>query len=242
MLKRRPRDVILGTLVRRFPNAMTLSEISERTGISPSGLVAHLKRLVAEGTVEPLPEAGPHRFRYRAVPRLQVEWIDPTRRFIANWSVAGDFSWRFPLVSRVPDAAARRVLHRFLREADLRGFFHPWLLEGGDLSDPSLTEGLTLVVYGSCARGDAQKKSDLDLLVIEPPKLGMESAFRSLAAEANLWAERKIDLRIVARDSFFDDLPAQLRTSIIEQGITVFSSFEDGEFGVEALRSEEARS
>lgn len=239
------------------PEPPTLTDLAQTVGLRSPTVHRHLRVLMDEGIVKGV-GSGPGRARsgYRVQPYVHGTWIDPrpNRRIMASWSSAVPICWRFPLVSRVPDEAAQAVLYRFLREADWRGHFHPWLQNGpkapktpkglktrakkgppgtpGEVPWGSRPQdyGVTVVAYGSCARGDAGAKSDLDLLVVQPMDLDMTRPWKDLAAEANLWAERQIDLRVIDRDGL-SNLPNKLQQALRREGVTVFSSFgNDGEF------------
>lgn len=236
------REAILRTLLRAGDEGASLSQIADSVGIASPTAHKHLEFLIDEGVVEK-PE-GPDAPRYLARDFFEATWVDTDHEVLATWKTES-IDWRFPLVTRVPDPPARRILTRFLEEATVRGLFHPWL-QAGDLPRPgSVFErdtpsgsqrtvadyGVTVVVYGSCARGDAGASSDVDVLVIQPPSgmgLDLSEGFEDLAAEANLWADRQIEVKVTCRDEFFT-LPESLQGAIVEEGITVYSTFEGGE-------------
>jgi hypothetical protein len=102
---------------------------------------------------------------------------------------------------------------------------------------------LTLVAYGSCVRGDARERSDLDLLaVIDPggPPLppphhprtqevdtahgALAEALQNLAAEVNLGAPRPIDLKVASAGELSAVLPSRLFHAIRAEGVSIFVS------------------
>lgn len=204
---------------------LSLSEIAADVGIGPPAAYRHLQEMVRAGSVTRVEGAGAQP-TYRAAPFAAFSWVDPETRLRMRWTVRDRVDWRFPLVSRVPDEPARRILTRLLSDANQRGIFHPWLLTGSAV--PAHPSGITWVVYGSCARGEARPKSDLDLLVLVPPDLTMLPALQDLLDEANLESSRLLDARVVARDRL-DEL-VDLLGAIRREGITVYSTVPGGEW------------
>lgn len=246
------RKAILETLLEAGDDGLALSDVADAVGVTSPTAHKHLEILIEGGLAKSTADQ-PGRTRYVARDFFEATWVDSEHGFLDRWRT-GSIDWRFPLVTRVPDEAARRVLTRFLEEATFRGLFHPWL-RVDELPDPgSVFErdtpygsrqtvadyGVTVVVYGSCARGDAGATSDVDVLVIQPSDqmpLDLSEGFEDLAAEANLWADRQIELRVIGRDGFFE-VPTGLQEAVIDEGITIYSTFRGGEF-IEDLTEED---
>lgn len=213
-------------------NGLTLPSIAEAMQRKPPPVFMHLKEMVHRGLVERVELPRPLGPAYRARPLLHVTYVDPLQRRVATWQTNEPVSWRFPLVSRVPDAVAQSVLRTFLPQFEERCW--DLLEDRGAKKSPSLLapdpeQSMSLVVYGSCARGEARPSSDLDLLLVQPSSIDATPAAKALVAEANLWATRKIELRTVRR-SGFARLPPDLQATIRRDGITVYTTFLGGVF------------
>lgn len=232
---------ILSVLAKAPAAGLSLQAISKELKRKPPPVFFHLKEMVQVGLIERVEAARPHGPLYRARRFLHVTWIDPESRKIASWESNEPVSWRFPLVSRVPDAPAQAVLRTLIPQFEQR--YLDLLEQKGARALPFLTHAtresaFTFVVYGSCARGDARPASDLDLLLVQPSGPSVEAAVRDLVAEANLWASRKIDLRVVRRKTF-RSLPEDLRETLRREGLTVYSTHLGGAFEEVALEGGE---
>lgn len=116
---------------------------------------------------------------YHARDFSEAMWIDRQAGIVSHWSGPGRIDWRFPWVARIPDAAARDFLLDWLDQAQGRELTHgadarllPRLAARASPAESRLLIG----VFGSCARGPAPPKSDLDVLMVgdwrEMKKLG----------------------------------------------------------------------
>lgn len=228
--------VVAHLVEERGEDGATLADVSRALAVDPPTLLPHLRAMVEAGQVERRVPPGTRRPRYVARPFVSVSWSSPERGIFLKWSVAGPVSWRFPLLTRVRDEAARGVLLRFLRSADERGLLAPTWTRARLPTSPSpfAPVGLAVVVYGSHARGDAGPRSDVDVLLVGTMNAAHERRWRALAAEANLWASPKVDLNVVATREFAS-LPLSLFRNVVNDGVTVFTTDEEKGF-VEALR------
>ncbi len=205
----------------------TLARLSEILGLSAPVVLRHLAMLVEAGVVERIPIAQSRSIGYRVRPFLQCTWIDPVRGVVTHWESQGDFVWPFPLVSRVPDLPAQRTLLKLLVQAEVQGLLAaPTSLKkhSGRPLYPAL------FVYGSCARGDARADSDLDVVVsIGPAKAGISAKWKNLIAEANLWAERPLDVKVLSTSQLLE-APQGFRETLVTEGTTVFAPYPSDEF------------
>jgi predicted nucleotidyltransferase len=182
--------------------------------------LAHLRRLQEEGKVQKVETSeGP---RYAVLPFLRCEWIEPGSGIKETWQSASPVDWRFPLVTRIPDERAQSFLVEWLDRAQARQLLPP----PRSRFEPAAGGKhrlLQVLVYGSCARGDAGPHSDLDLLVRgDVPKRAFER-LRDLAHEVALTNGRTPDIRLMD-DATWDTSTDAFRRSIGREGKTVYST------------------
>lgn len=182
-----------------------------------------------------------------------------------EWTSSPPVDWRFPLVSRLPDAGAQAAVVKLLGVCWERGFFWKGMpkperskLDDGVKLHPALKRqverigrsidrseiGDVFVVYGSCARGDARRDSDVDLLaMLSPRKYERQDCieqFEDMVDEVNLGSGRQIDPLVVSRGMLGEglfELPQELRKAILSEGMTVYSTLPGGGFIIEVLKS-----
>lgn len=203
----------------------TLKDIAQHVGMQPPTVLAHLRRLEAEGKVMRVDwHEGP---RYAVLPSLHCEWIDPDHGMRDAWRTSQPVDWRFPLVTRVRDQRAQRFLVEWLDRAQARGLLPPFRSRHEPKADVPL---LQAVVYGSCARGDAGPNSDLDVLVVGDLGKKTMTALVDLAHEVALRGDhRNPDVRTLDAKGW-GQATAPFRTSIAREGKTVFTNDYDAPF------------
>ncbi len=202
-----------------FASLPSLKELAEKLHLSPPTVLARLRIMSDEGMVQRIETpAGP---RHVPLPFLHVYWHDPAHGYQEQWKTSTATDWRFPLVSRVPDAPAQSFLIEWLDRAQARGLL-PAMISRFEQA-PRDTPRLRIVVYGSCARGDARDKSDLDVLLLtESPWDGADGLI-DLAHEVGLRADRMPDLRALTVADLDDALPG-FRDHVHEEAKTVWSN------------------
>jgi predicted nucleotidyltransferase len=164
--------------------------------------------------------------RYAALPFLRCEWMDPERGMNATWQSGQRVDWRFPLVSRLGDARAQTFLLEWLDRAQTRGLLPAYKSR---FEKQDKLPSVQVVVYGSCARGDAGPNSDVDVVLFgDAPKRTLE-ALKDLAHEVALKGGRSPDVRFMDAAAWEKAGPA-LRNSIQRDGKTVFTTDVDAAF------------
>jgi predicted nucleotidyltransferase len=201
---------------------LALKEIAQQAGIQPPTALAHLNRLQDEGKVGRVdrPE-GP---RYAVLPFIRCEWTDPDHGIQTTWQSSLPMDWRFPLVSRIPDRAAQEFLLEWLDRAQARGFL-PAPRSRFEPQEPK-PPALQVVVYGSCARGDAHAKSDVDVLLHGALPKRAADRLVGLAHEVGLASGRTPDVRVLDADGWASAAPA-FREAVQRDGKTVFTNLPD---------------
>ena len=230
------RGKVLQAVLEAGPGGATLTEVARSIGSQGPPVLHHLRNLVIEGRVARIgQERGP---RYAAQPGVRIEWLDPRARRAWSWECR-TIDWRYPLASRVPDALAQESIALLLRMADEEGIFqgagkhgprrsHKRGPPAGGGIPPSEWFGVRVFAYGSCARGDASPRSDVDLLWLLGPGAAFKDDIQTLSAEASLVTPRNVDSKAVPAQDY-GRLPERLREALSREALIVFSSYAGGE-------------
>lgn len=201
-----------------------LKDIATAAKMQPPTALVHLRRLEEEGKVEK--RSTPDGPRYAVLPYLRCEWIDPDHGIQQTWQSKVAVDWRFPLVSRVPDERAQAFLLEWLDRAQARDLLPAY--QSRHEPQAKRPHGLHIVVYGSCARGDAGATSDVDILLVgDLPKRDIER-LKDLAAEIALRGGRRPDVRSVGAD--LKGVGATLAETLRREGRTIFTSLPEPAF------------
>lgn len=208
------QQAIVATLMASaHPRGARLQDIVKAVGLAHPTVLRHLQALAARGLIEATLVA-PRETRYLARRTFDAMWIDPGRHRIESWTSHAPLDWRFPLVARIPDPPAQGFLLKWLRRLSTEGL----------LQDP-----IHIVVYGSCARGDATPRSDVDLLVILASNAPRASRIELTAAEAAPGTGRSPDLRLFTWQKWRKS-DAAFRATARAEGKTVFCNPPDDVF------------
>lgn len=217
------QDRILRTL-QQAEAPLALHDIDPALGLEKPTAYRNLMALRDAGLVE---RTGEHKTaRYAPASHVDVRWqdhvLDPAGEpdwLYHEWAAVGHVDWRFPLVSRVPDEPGRRSLNELLDH----------LYRTGTLVPSAPVEDLTIVVYGSCARGDAGPGSDLDVIVF----LHGQIDDATLAHATDRFLDRVFDIvdppRVISLivepwSSTTDPARPQVFYNIQRDGLTVFTT------------------
>lgn len=151
--------LILETLL---PGPRSLSELSSHTGLTKPALQRHLKDLERLGVIghsyHPVGMSREVVYEHKGC-TLHVEMRPrapdaPLGGTVLSWASAGFVPPDLPLTAQLARAEDRRDIAEIL--IDLREKL------------PEAYDALVVIVFGSVARGEATRKSDLDLLVVLP--------------------------------------------------------------------------
>ena len=132
--------------------------------------------------------------------------------------------WRFPLLTQIPDVTAQQTLLALLLRIQEKGLLFPADLGTRERPVPHL--GLSLIVYGSSARGTARPGSDVDLLSIQDEDkktVDVREVIEAACADVSLAAPRPIQVKHLLADDVVD-LPMGVQETIKKDGLIVFDS------------------
>lgn len=194
--------------VEHEPEGLRLKEVAQQSHVTPATAYAHLQRLEEAGKAKRIDaHDGP---RYVARYGFQAELIDPEAGVHERWRSTVPIDWRFPLVSRVPDAEAAHFLYRWLDAAAERDLL-PCLQAYRTRQEVPF---VSILVYGSCARGDAREGSDIDILLWCPDGWDGAEALMDLAHEVGLDGSRSPDIRVLTNKDRSDIEPRFWRNAV----------------------------
>lgn len=216
-------------------NPITVEGIVRQFGLSQSLASQRLRKLEREGYLERLTVPTPtgRVVHYRPRPRLQVQWISPAEQVALRWTVADEVDWTFPLVSQVPDQAARFTVLALLQRLLDAHLLLPHTFAPDQRKSTVRHLGLSVIVYGSCARGTARPGSDVDVLSVQaedPASANMGELVEDIAADVSLSAARPIQLKHLQGDEFVA-LPSSIKGSIQSEGLVVHDGLRSKERG-----------
>lgn len=202
----------------------TVDGLVRKLGVSQSFVSQRLRRLQKEGYLDRRTVATPTGRVVHYIPRpaVHVEWISPDERVAVRWMAKTEIDWRFPLLSQIPDLAAQQTVLALLLRLQEQGLLFPGDL--GKRGEPVPHLGLSLVVYGSTARGTARPGSDVDLLSIQDEAkktVDVQEVVESACADVSLAAPRPIQVKHLLVDDVVV-LPKGVQTSIKQDGLIVF--------------------
>ena len=146
--------------------------------------------------------------------------VDPGRGATLSFEADTPLDPEFPLLGQVPQRELRSSVKAYLRA----------LLGTG-------LEGLTAVLYGSAARGEATRKSDVDLLLVKErwTEADRQKALDAISS-ASMEADHQAKPLFVTPDGF-EDMDPDLRGQIKEHGAILLEKGEtDGRLWSELKR------
>lgn len=150
---------------------LTLTELAARCGVTKPSVSRPLRELESLGAIRrhELRDARGREVQYSLVGvSIHLE-IHPEERYAISWASTGPNASGDLLLAQIRDPALRAELQTLL------GAWRVQLAARTDPTDPTPStiagpipwwERISLVVYGSVARGEATWKSDIDVLVV----------------------------------------------------------------------------
>lgn len=227
------------TRIYRQEETLSLSQLADRLDKSPSYLSERLGKLADEGWVhrQPTRTAEGRTVNFAPAEGLMVRWVSPHQGVAREWKCIGEIDWRYPLVSQVPDGKARDTLVAFLARLREKDLLDPHALSEADLPDDTGEDlfhlGLSIIVYGSCARGQAQPGSDVDVIVVQAASqvpdpeeadtnaITVTDEVRDIASEVGLETPRPLQVTVESVDTVHD-LPGHIQRALASEGLVVY--------------------
>lgn len=176
---------------------LNVEQLSRKAKISRGRVSQILGRLARHSLVDrrSLPTRNGRSVYYRPSAWVSVQWSSPAEGVLHEWHGSGEIDWTYPLVSQVPDSDARQTVRMFLERLRMRN-----LLDAPKKGRAEF-RGLSLVVYGSSARGQARPGSDVDVVgFFLDDHHKNASMILDIAAEVSLEAPRAVHLMLLHWD------------------------------------------
>jgi len=128
----------------------TLTELAEAVEISKQGVLKHLNSMEEEGMVESRLESNEQgRTKIFSLDNFTELTTTNKRGFIISFRSDSSLDPRYPLIGQIPQMEFREQLKEYLEAVDSMNI-----------------RPLSVVVFGSVARGEATWKSDIDVLFL----------------------------------------------------------------------------
>jgi predicted nucleotidyltransferase len=185
----------------------TLPELSASLGISKPGASKYLKKLeehhILKGTYEKNNDG--RTIRYKLQPFQIVFSINPSLKTVLSFRADDTLDSEFFLLGSIPQKEFRNEVKEYLVK----------------LRETS-TPRLTVILFGSVAQGSAQRKSDIDvLLVTETWSKAEKNTILGLLADAAAQTAHQIK-PLFLRYTDFNTMDSNLKKEIKDHGIIMF--------------------
>lgn len=228
MLNKTDQAILLALTQGRAKGQLLRVDDVARTLKVSAGLVSQrLRRMEREGLVARTQKAVPEGrvVHYLPLAWASISWNSPTEGVFREWFSHGELDWDFPLISQVPDSDARTTVRSFLAKLEFDGLLHA--RHGFKPAWSKLREsdyhGLTLIAYGSTARGKARPGADVDLIGFHREhRQERLKRIEDLAAETSLEGRRSIHLALLDWDQRATKLPPWISDAIESDGKLLF--------------------
>ena len=187
----------------------TLSEISEHLGISKPATSKYLKKFtqqkIIRGTYEKTNKG--RTIRYHLLPFHLICSIDPETKTIIYVQANQTIDDRFPYLGMIPQKRFRQEVSQYLTALP---FLH--------------ANHLLIILFGSIAQGNGQRKSDIDLLLIKETwsQKDQDLIYESFA-EASIRCKHQIS-PLFKTTKEFKAMDEEFKKELYTHGIILFSS------------------
>ncbi|MBI2078210.1 MAG: MarR family transcriptional regulator [Euryarchaeota archaeon] len=206
---------------------LRVEEVAAALRVTPGFASQRLRRMESEGLVARTQKAVPQGrvVYYLPLPWASVRWSSPKEGMFLEWVSAGEIDWSFPLASQIPDPQARETVHSFLTKLRIDG-----LLDARKGFKPSWSklresdyQGLTIVHFGSTARGKARAGADVDLLCFHSESLRERlRRIEDQATDTTLEGRRPIQLFLVEWQKRTEKVPSWISEAVKTDGIVLY--------------------
>ena len=189
----------------------TLPEIAQELGISKPGTSKYLKKLeelnIVKGTYERNTEG--RTIRYSLKPFHMIFSINPQSKITLNFKADDILDMKFLLLGYIPQKEFRNEVKHYLNQISKVDF-------GSYL----------IILYGSVAQGSANRKSDIDFLILKDnwTKKDKEKILQQIA-KATIHTKHQAKPQFLSFNKF-KDMDKTLKKEIIDNGIIVYEKGE----------------
>lgn len=128
----------------------SLKELSKEIGISKPGLIKHLDELEKVGILESFAKKKKEsniRIKVYKLKNFSLLVSINKEGYVVDFESTSSIDFQFPLVNQIPQKSYRKEISKYLK------------------SISNLKRPLTIVVFGSVAKGEATWKSDIDVVL-----------------------------------------------------------------------------
>ena len=189
----------------------TLPEIAHELGLSKPGTSKYLKKLeelnIVKGTYERNTEG--RTIRYGLKPFHMIFSINPQSKITLNFKADDILDMKFLLLGYIPQKEFRNEVKHYLNQISKVDF-------GSYL----------IILYGSVAQGSANRKSDIDFLILKDnwTKKDKEKILQQIA-KATIHTKHQAKPQFLSFNKF-KDMDKTLKKEIIDNGIIVYEKGE----------------
>lgn len=199
-----------------------VTRLADQLGISQPSVSRRLQNLMGEGWIERRHVPGGRgqlQQVYGPSKGIAIQWADPDKGVVLDWTSHHEIDWRFPLVAQVLDEGARATLQQYLHRLSGAG-----LLAGS--GDGRSEKGPIVIAYGSVVRADARPDADVDIVTVVDKtwREDIRERLDEVAADVSIIAPRPLHLAVTDLDGF-EALPDPVMRGLRREGLIVFDGW-----------------